>query len=315
MAVTDPSFRCSHASEATDEPLLGTASTITNWLLVEHPGPWGERALHGARLPEGLGGTLLQRERDLRIRVLLIRRHGRAAGGAPACFAIHTGPDRPWMERADLDDVRDVATLDLDALGSGRSVGLTPVDTALFAVCTHGRRDPCCAERGRPLASALSQAYPEQTWESTHIGGDRFAGNMIAFPHGFYLGRVEPAIGCRDRRGVPRRADRPGAPPRPQLSSHRRAGGGAPPPIGARPHRRRRRRRRRCRPDGRGHRRDVPHAARSVPDRGPQDARTPRATHVPPRDHGTPPTLRAARGCRDRAVTGAVVKPGRPASP
>ena len=137
----------------------------------------------------------VQRERELRIRVLLIRRHGRAAGGAPACFAIHTGPDRPWMERADLDDIRDVATLDLDALGSGRSVGLTPVDTALFAVCTHGRRDPCCAERGRPLASALSQAYPDQTWESTHIGGDRFAGNMIAFPHGFYLGRVEPASG------------------------------------------------------------------------------------------------------------------------
>jgi hypothetical protein len=195
VAVTDPSFRCSHASEAAGEPLLGTASTITNWLLLEHPGPWGERALHDARLPDGLGGTLRQRERELRIRVLLIRRHGRAAGGAPVCFAVHTGPDRPWMERADLDDIRDVAALDLDALGSGRSVGLTPNGTALFAVCTHGRRDPCCAERGRPLASALSHAYPNQTWESTHIGGDRFAGNMIAFPHGFYFGRVEPASG------------------------------------------------------------------------------------------------------------------------
>ena len=99
------------------------------------------------------------------------------------------------MERADLDDVRDVAALDLDALGHGRSVGLAPVDTALFAVCTHGRRDPCCAERGRPLAAALSQAFPDQTWESTHIGGDRFAGNLIAFPHGFYFGRVDPAPG------------------------------------------------------------------------------------------------------------------------
>jgi hypothetical protein len=195
VAVTDPSFRCSHASEAADEPLFGTASTITNWLLVEHPGPWGERALHHARLPDGLGDALLRRERELRIRVLLIRRHGRAAGGAPACFAIHTGPDRPWMERADMDDIRDVARLDLDALGSGRSVGLTPVASALFAVCTHGRRDPCCAERGRPLALALSQVYPDQTWESTHIGGDRFAGNMIAFPHGFYFGRVDPTSG------------------------------------------------------------------------------------------------------------------------
>src|SRR4029079_3792356 len=132
--VTDPSFRCSRASEAADEPLFGTASTITNWLLVEHPGPWGERALHDARHTHAMGGVLLRRERELRIRVLLIRRHGRAAGGAPACFAIHTRPERPWRERADLNDVRDVATLDLDALGHGRSVGLAPVDTPLFGV-------------------------------------------------------------------------------------------------------------------------------------------------------------------------------------
>jgi hypothetical protein len=99
------------------------------------------------------------------------------------------------MERADLEDVRDVATLDLERLGRGASVGLTPTEDALFAVCTHGRRDPCCAESGRPLAAALSGAFPQTTWESTHIGGDRFAGNMIAFPHGFYFGRLDPTTG------------------------------------------------------------------------------------------------------------------------
>ena len=29
------------------------------------------------------------------------------------------------------------------------------------------------------------------TWESTHVGGDRFAANLVAFPHGLYFGRVE----------------------------------------------------------------------------------------------------------------------------
>ncbi len=193
--MTDRSFRCSHASEALDEPFIGTASTITNWFLVEHPGPWGEEALRHARLPAGLGDVLRRRERELKIRVLLIRRPGRRTTARRSCFAIHTGPDRAWMEHAELQDVRDVATLDLEALGRGGSVGLTPVKGPLFAVCTHGRRDPCCAERGRPLASAISGAFPEQTWESTHIGGDRFAGNMIAFPHGFYFGRVDPDAG------------------------------------------------------------------------------------------------------------------------
>jgi hypothetical protein len=193
--VTDRSFRCSHASEIEGEPLIGTASTITNWLLVEHPGPWGEKALRHARLPAGLGDVLLQRERRSKIRILLIRRHGRRTGERRACFAVHTGPGRPWIERAELDDVRDVMSLDLEGLGRGASVGLTPIEDAVFTVCTHGRRDPCCAERGRPLASALSEAFPQQTWESTHIGGDRFAGNLIAFPHGFYFGRLDPAKG------------------------------------------------------------------------------------------------------------------------
>jgi hypothetical protein len=65
----------------------------------------------------------------------------------------------------------------------------------VVVVCTHGRRDPCCAERGRPLEQATSTEFPTITWESTHVGGDRFAGNLVAFPHGLYFGRVPPSEG------------------------------------------------------------------------------------------------------------------------
>ena len=256
-------------------PSSATASTITNWLLVEHPSPWGAEPLRQARLPAGLGDVLLRRERELKIRVLLIRRHGRRTGPTRACFAIHTGPDRPWIERVDLEDVRDVATLDLEGLGRGGSVGLTATDGPLFAVCTHGRRDPCCAERGRPLASALSQAFPDETWESTHIGGDRFAGNMIAFPHGFYFGRVGPAQGAEiatayvagtlDLEHLRGRACRPIG----------RAGGRAV-PAGARcADRHRRRHGRRRLPRGPADVDDVPDAARAAEGRDPS---RPRAT-------------------------------------
>jgi hypothetical protein len=71
-------------------------------------------------------------------------------------------------------------------------VGLERHGEPLFLVCTHGRRDPCCAERGRPLARALSAAYPEQTWECSHMGGDRFAGNLLCLPHAISYGRVAP---------------------------------------------------------------------------------------------------------------------------
>ena len=58
-------------------------------------------------------------------------------------------------------------------------------------MCTHGRHDACCAERGRPVAAALSAAHPEDTWEVSHIGGDRFAGNLLVLPHGLYYGRLD----------------------------------------------------------------------------------------------------------------------------
>jgi hypothetical protein len=59
------------------------------------------------------------------------------------------------------------------------------------AVCTHGRHDACCAERGRPASAALAAAHPEVAWQVSHIGGDRFAGNLVVLPHGLYYGRID----------------------------------------------------------------------------------------------------------------------------
>jgi hypothetical protein len=69
------------------------------------------------------------------------------------------------------------------------------VSLPLYAVCTHGKRDPCCARRGRPLARAMRAARPDETWEIGHIGGHRFAATFLAFPHGLCFGRVPAAHG------------------------------------------------------------------------------------------------------------------------
>ena len=42
------------------------------------------------------------------------------------------------------------------------------------------------------LYRTLATEFPDVTWESAHIGGDRFAGNLVCFPHGVYFGWVEP---------------------------------------------------------------------------------------------------------------------------
>jgi hypothetical protein len=185
--------RCSVRSEALGEPIFGTASTVRRWLLVEHPGPWGRHPLLDARLPRGIAEGLRRIDDSLGVRVLLIRRPGRSPRAGTRCYAIRSGPGECWIRSTMLESITDVLDLDVVALSEGRDPGLDPASGPLFLVCTHGRRDPCCAERGRPLARALAEADPDATWECTHVGGDRFAGNVVAFPHGLYFGRVAPS--------------------------------------------------------------------------------------------------------------------------
>jgi hypothetical protein len=49
--------------------------------------------------------------------------------------------------------------------------------------------------RAPPGGGPPPLAAPDLVWESTHVGGDRFAANLVAFPHGLYFGRVEPEEG------------------------------------------------------------------------------------------------------------------------
>jgi hypothetical protein len=75
-------------------------------------------------------------------------------------------------------------------MAAGDASGLGPVGGPMFCVCTHGAHDQCCATYGRPVAREVAARYPEQTWEVSHIGGDRFAANLACFPDGYYFGRV-----------------------------------------------------------------------------------------------------------------------------
>lgn len=192
MTARDPDFRCASASSHRVEPLLGTASTVRAFLLIEHRGSWGVNALHDARLPDGLGASLSTAAAQARVRPLLIRRPGRTEElEGTRLFAAFTDPSNPWIETTILDDPHELLDLDLAALGAGRSPGLVPFEGSLFCVCTHGRHDACCAERGRPVATALAETHAEQTWEVSHIGGDRFAANLLVLPGGFYYGRLD----------------------------------------------------------------------------------------------------------------------------
>jgi hypothetical protein len=183
-------FECSAVSAAMGEPLLGTASRYRFWLMVEQPGPWGHDALVESGLPTEVGARLRRLGRTAGIRVLLIKRRERPAGRR-RCFVAYTGARERRLRSFEVDDPGGLLEIDLLAWRSRRfrDVG-HPVDDPLYLVCTHGKHDPCCARHGAPLYRALVGL--EGAWECTHIGGDRFAGNLVCFPHGLYYGRVPP---------------------------------------------------------------------------------------------------------------------------
>ena len=180
--------RCAAESLDRGDDPAGTASTVRAFLLVEDAGPWGVAILRDSRLPAAVRAAL---GAVPGARPLLVRRSGRQSGSGVRVFAVAVGTEGGWVETALLDSVDDLLGLDLAPLAEGRSVGLEPHAEPLVLVCTHGRHDACCAERGRPVALALAEAGVD-AWECSHIGGDRFAGNVLVLPDGLYYGRVEP---------------------------------------------------------------------------------------------------------------------------
>lgn len=171
------------------EPLFATApERVTGWLLVEHPGPWSSDGVPPDVPPETERVWRAAKEAGVRcqwIRPVHDRRR------SPA-MVFTTG--MRWLERRTVTDLRALAELDVATLAAGRPPGFGDgVDQRVVLVCTHGRRDVCCARLGRPIAVGLDRRLRGQVWETTHVGGHRFAPNVVTLPDGSYHGGITAA--------------------------------------------------------------------------------------------------------------------------
>ena len=172
---------CSELSLAAGVPLAGTTSRGERWLLLEQRAPWGRDATEDSGLPPALVEWLGESDR----RVLLLRRPGRPQA-PPVAYSATTTEAGGELYRFRLDSLEDLLDLDLERDGE-------PLDGPLVLVCTHARRDVCCATHGVPVYNALRRHVPDgMLWRSSHQGGHRFAANVLALPAGIQLGRVEP---------------------------------------------------------------------------------------------------------------------------
>ena len=189
---------CADISRAHGEPLLGTASRVRNWILFQHDEPWGRDAIMQAALENPLIRHLQPRLRRHRIRALLIRRPVATGADSGRVFLVHSGVNEQWIQEMHIQAAEEIPDDDL----AGMVVGLHPSTGSLrsepvYLVCTHAEHDACCGTYGRGISRSLAGARSEQTWETSHVGGDRFAANLVCMPHGAYYGRVTESASVR----------------------------------------------------------------------------------------------------------------------
>lgn len=193
---------CSDAGRELSEPLAGTAPVATWWLVVEQPGPWGAKALTQSHLDPSLGAALDAAAGAHRGRVALVRRPRRHPDTHyPASHRVWLAGTRPgatFLLGGWLPDVSALLSLDWAALRVGDPAAvvaglpeLRPDTEPLLLVCTNGRRDLCCAVKGRQLVADLRDDVAGRVWETTHLGGHRFAPTAVLLPHGVVYGRLD----------------------------------------------------------------------------------------------------------------------------
>ncbi len=196
---------CSRLSLAADEPAVGTAAEATCWLVLEQDGPWGAKAATQSRLDPTIGARLDEAISSVGGRFALMREPGAhpdrqaarrrvlVAGGRAAAPWLLCG----WIE--DPEQLLDLPVRHLTDPAPDRVLAALPALEAaadpILLVCTNGKRDRCCALNGRGIARAAAGAFPGRVFETTHLGGHRFAATAVLLPTGHAYARLDdPAL-------------------------------------------------------------------------------------------------------------------------
>lgn len=177
---------CADFSRQANSPLFGTASQVEVWLLLEYTRPWGKKATDDNELPFAVQTWLsTQTEAIPHSRLQFIRQNNSDS----LTFFVAVASDTPRLYRLQLPSYEALLELDLAGMVAGSSKLDSLLQTEpIYLVCTNGKRDLSCAKYGRALYDAFDQLVGAHVWQTTHIGGHRFAGTAVVLPSGLTYG-------------------------------------------------------------------------------------------------------------------------------
>ncbi|MGR6999767.1 hypothetical protein ACU686_19460 [Yinghuangia aomiensis] len=190
--------RCAAVARALGEAVLGSApETCDAWLVVEHPGrgpptacrrtsprrswsssngcPRTGSARSSCAAPATAARCPRTRSTSRTAAARTALRCGWSSAKSPICANCWTSTS-PRCRAA-----------------SARTGGRSTASRSCWCART-ANASRAALQFGRPTVRTLHAAYGEPVWETTHVGGDRFAANLVALPHGSYHGLVTEPV-------------------------------------------------------------------------------------------------------------------------
>lgn len=185
-------FYCSQLALENEEMMAGTAVSAPVWVLLEYRQVWQAKATEDNTLPASVKVWLEEGLGLVNGRLQFIRQT--PYSDRYTCFVSIPDAQTPRLYRFGFSEYEELLTIDLTALVKNASQYAPYLTTEpLFLVCTNGKRDRCCARLGTVLYKALVDRVKTAVWQTTHLGGHRFAPTLISFPEGVSYGHITVA--------------------------------------------------------------------------------------------------------------------------
>ena len=172
--------------------MAGTAVSNKVWLFLEVNQPWAAKATSDNNLPQPVQAWLAEQGALVNGRLQFIKQPRGQRTGWTFFVAIFADTGSR-VYRFDLAAYEDLFGLDLPSIVAGKADYAAHLTTEMqLFICTNGKRDVCCALQGMALLRALAAQVGQAAWQTTHLGGHRFAPTLLALPDGVTYGRINP---------------------------------------------------------------------------------------------------------------------------
>ena len=164
--------------------MIGSAPQVGLWILLEVRDVWEPKNLETNSLPDFANAWLEDAMARGDVEGLMPRaqfiRHRRRTSDPLTVMTFRDGV----LRRQEIGDYGELASI--DPLGDQ----IPKAEEILYFVCTHARRDICCSREGLPTWQRLDSLSNGRAWQTTHLGGHRFAPNVLTLPSARSYGRV-----------------------------------------------------------------------------------------------------------------------------